>query len=202
MRLASILLGLVAAASWSLPAAAHEVVYEANLSGGAVSPPSGSLGTGFVRITIDLDVLTMRVQASFSGLTGATTAAHIHCCLVQGGPANVVAATQIPAPASFPLGVTAGAYDQTLDISVASSYNPQFVTDHGTLGDALDAMLNGLSGGTAYFDVHTSASAGGEIRGNLRSAPTVESLPFGFAVALAVALPVAAALRARARAVP
>ncbi len=61
--------GLLAAAL-ALPAAAHEVVYETTLSGANESPANGSLGTGFVRITVDLDVLSMHVETTFSGLSG------------------------------------------------------------------------------------------------------------------------------------
>jgi hypothetical protein len=160
----------------ALPATAHEVVYEATLSGANESPANGSLGTGEVVVTVDLDILTMHVQASFSGLGGTSTAAHIHCCLTNGGPLNVSVATTTPTFPGFPLGVTAGTYDQIFDLSQASSYNPAFVTANTDLSGALNALLNGLAGGATYFNIHTSTFGGGEIRGFLQAVPEPQVL--------------------------
>ena len=176
MRLAAAICGSLLAAALSLPAAAHEVVYEAQLSGANESPASGSLATGFVRVTIDLDVLSMHVEANFADLGSPSTAAHIHCCVTSGGPPNVGVATQVPTFPGFPSGVLSGAYDQTFDLAQASSYNPAFVTANVTLGDALNALLNGLAAGNAYFNIHTTSFTGGEIRGNLRAVPEPEVL--------------------------
>ncbi|MFI5314591.1 MAG: CHRD domain-containing protein [Myxococcota bacterium] len=165
---------LIAAAA--LPAAAHEVVYEATLSGGNESPANASPGIGTVKVTIDLDVLSMEVQADFSGLQGTSTAAHIHCCLVPSGPLNVGVATAVPSFPGFPTGVTSGSYDQTFDLSQASSYNPAFVTANTDVSGALNALLNGLAGGATYFNIHTSTSPGGEIRGFLQAVPEPELL--------------------------
>ncbi len=174
MRVAAALWGALLAAAVSLPAAAHEVVYETTLSGANESPANDSLGTGFVRVTVDLDVVSMRVEASFSGLGGPSSAAHIHCCLVGGGPPNAGVATQLPSFPGFPLDVTAGSYDQTFDLALASSYNPAFVTAAGSLGNALNALLLGLDGDTAYFNIHTSLFPAGEIRGILHPVPEPE----------------------------
>jgi hypothetical protein len=176
MRFSAALCGALLTAALSLPAAAHEVVYETTLSGANESPVSNSLGTGFVRVTVDLDVLSMLVEATFSGLSGTTTAAHIHCCLVDGGPLNVGVATQVPTFPGFALGVTSGSYDQTFDLSQASSYNPAFVTAQGTLGAALNALLLGLDDEATYFNIHTTAFPGGEIRGILHPVPEPELL--------------------------
>jgi len=74
----------------------------------------------------------MRVEISFSGLTGTTTASHIHCCeATPGANANVMVATTTPTFPGFPLGVTSGSYDQTFDLTNAGSYNPDFITAHG-----------------------------------------------------------------------
>jgi hypothetical protein len=40
-------------------------------------------------------------------------------------------ATTLPTFAGFPLGVTSGTYINTLDLTLASSYNPAFVTANG-----------------------------------------------------------------------
>src|SRR5215472_16511485 len=88
------------------------LVFDANLNG--PNEPSPSLGTGFTVVTIDTVLQTLRVQVSFTGLTSGTTASHIHCCIPPGGTAIV--ATTTPTFPGFPLGVTAGTYDQTFDL--------------------------------------------------------------------------------------
>lgn len=154
------------------PTAKATTIYFGTLSGANESPPSGSLGTGFARVTIDLGALTMRVEADFSGLGSGTTAAHIHCCLVSGGPLNVGIATTVPTFPNFPLGVTAGTYDQTFDLTSAATFNPSFVTDNGgTVDGARAALLNGLDAGAAYFNIHTTNFTSGEIRAFLSIVP-------------------------------
>ncbi len=46
-------------------ARAHDRIYTASLSGPEESPANASPGTGYVTVTIDLDLFTMRVEASF-----------------------------------------------------------------------------------------------------------------------------------------
>src|SRR5262245_5404657 len=76
-------------------------------------------GTGAVQVDLDDVAHTMRVQANWSGLSGTTTIAHIHAptALPLTGTANV--ATQLPSFSAFPVGVTAGTFDQTLDLTLA-----------------------------------------------------------------------------------
>jgi len=107
------------------------------------------------------------VDVTFAGLLGPTTASHIHApVLVPGGNAGV--ATTTPTFAGFPLGVTSGTYLNTLDLTLASSYNPAFVTAHGGTPAGAEAALAGaLLNGEAYLNIHTTAFPGGEIRGFL-----------------------------------
>ena len=77
----------------ALPVAAHESVYFADLSGPNEAPPNASPGTGWARVTIDFDLVTMHVEASFSGLLGTTTASHIHCCTAAPDSGTLRAAT-------------------------------------------------------------------------------------------------------------
>jgi hypothetical protein len=154
----------------SVPAAAHEQVYAAPLLGSSEVPPNASPGNGTTTVTIDFDLFTMRVEATFADLIGTTTAAHIHCCIDPGANAGV--ATQLPSFEGFPLGVTSGTYDHTFDMALASSYNPAFVTANGgTVATAFNALVAGLDAGQAYLNIHTSAFGGGEIRGLLTPVP-------------------------------
>jgi hypothetical protein len=123
-------------------------------------------GTGTAFVTLDTTALTMHVIVSFSGLLANTTASHIHCCGPLGTSQGV--ATTVPTFAGFPLGVTSGFFDQTLDMTLASSYNPAFVTAHGgTIAQAQADLFAGIIAGEAYLNVHSSLFPGGEIRGQL-----------------------------------
>jgi hypothetical protein len=167
---------LGAVVAFASPSYAHTVVYEAPLSGPAESPPNTSPGTGFARVTLDLDLATMEVAVTFSGLVGTTTASHIHCCTTVPGVSTAGVATQTPTFTLFPLGVTSGTYDHTFDLASASSYNPAFVTAQGgTVDGAMNALLVGLDAGKAYLNIHTSFRTGGEIRGFLHAVPEPET---------------------------
>src|SRR2546430_10646099 len=150
-------------------ASAAILIFDAAL-GNFESPPTGSPGTGFAQVTIDTAANTMDVMVTFSGLTSGTTASHIHCCIAPGGNAGV--ATTTPTFTGFPSGVTSGTYDHTFDMSLATSYNPAFVTANGgTVVSAEAALLGGLSAGDAYLNIHTTAFPNGEIRGFLHAVP-------------------------------
>lgn len=172
MKISASLTALLLTGMLAAPATAHEIVYLTSLSGPAEVQPNNSPGTGSGRVTLDFDTLSMRVEATFSGLLGTTTASHIHCCTTQPltGPAGV--ATQVPSFSGFPLGVTAGSYDHTFDMFDVASYNPAFVTANGgTLAGAFAALAGGLDGGRAYLNIHSSSFPGGEIRGFLQPVP-------------------------------
>jgi CHRD domain/PEP-CTERM motif len=152
----------------AMPASAAQFVFSATLSGAQENPVVVTPGTGFAIITIDDVSNTMRVQTTFSGLLGNTTASHIHCCAAFGANAGV--ATQTPTFAGFPLGVTSGTYDNTFDMTLAGSYNAAFLNNAVNLGNVATAratLFNGIAAGRAYLNVHTSQFPGGEIRGQL-----------------------------------
>ena len=152
-------------------ASAAILIYDAEL-GNFESPPTGSPGTGFAQVTIDTAANTMDVMVTFSGLTSGTTASHIHCCTALPGTGTAGVATTVPTFTGFPLGVMSGTYDHTFDMSLASSYNPVFVTNNGgTVASAEAALLAGLSAGDAYLNIHTTNFGGGEIRGFLTAVP-------------------------------
>ena len=168
---------------------AHEVELSAVLTGPAESPANASPGIGTAFVTLDLDLVTMRVQVDFSGLVGTTTASHIHAPTLVAGTGTAGVATQTPTFPNFPLGVTSGSYDQTIDLTVASSYNSAFITSSGgTVSDALNALIFSLEDGKAYLNIHTSAFPGGEIRGFLTQVP--EPCSFGLAICAALGVAV------------
>ena len=161
--LSAILLGLTATAAQAIP-----ITYTAVLSGANENPAITTDGTGFATVTYDATTHLLTVDVTFSDLTGLTTASHIHCCAVP--PANAGVATTTPTFAGFPLGVTSGTYFNTLNLTMASSYNPAFVTAQGGIAAAEAALANGLGSGMTYLNVHSSFATGGEIRGTLTAA--------------------------------
>lgn len=167
------LLGLAAV----LPAAAAVINYAGTLSGSLENPPNASPGTGTAFVTVDTATNTMRVQATFSGLLGTTTAAHIHCCATA--PSNAGVATQTPSFIGFPLGVTSGTFDNTFDMLLASSYNAAFLNNATNLGNTATAwvtLYTGMAAGQTYFNIHTNVFPGGEIRSFLTTVPEPGSL--------------------------
>lgn len=126
----------------------------------------GSTGTGFGVFTYDDAAHTLRIQASFSGLAGVTTVAHIHgnTATPFTGTAGVIVLP--PSLPLWPVGVTSGSYDQLIDLTLASSFSAAYVTANGgTLAGAESALLGAMRTGRAYFNIHTSFAGGGEIRG-------------------------------------
>lgn len=149
-------------------ASAAPILFVADLTGAAESPPSGSPGTGFAMVTIDPVAHTLHVVATFQDLVGTTTASHIHCCTATPGAGLAGVATAVPTFPGFPLGVTSGAYDVTFDTSLASTWNPSFITAHGgTVAGAEADFFAGMIAGQTYLNIHTSFKPGGEIRGFL-----------------------------------
>lgn len=151
------------------------VTFTATLSGAQEFPPTGSPGTGSALLDWNTDSHELRVRATFSGLTGLTTASHVHASAPLGANAGV--ATTTPTFPGFPLGVTAGTYDATLNLLSASSFNAAYITAHGTLAQAESDLFAALNAGLAYFNIHTSTFGGGEIRGQL--APVAATVPDG-----------------------
>ncbi len=181
----------------SLAAAASAVplVVSATLSGEAENPDVVTDGTGWAVVTYDPDAHTLRVQVEFSGLTGMTTASHIHAPINPMNNNNAGVATQTPSFTGFPLGVTSGSYDHTFDLTDPTSWNASFITANGgTVAGAEVAFAGYLADGRAYLNVHSTYAPGGEIRGDLKA----DAVPDTAALVWLLA-PVLAGLSAMAR---
>lgn len=186
-RVCAVLLLLLASA---MPAAAAPIVFTTVLSAEA---PVVSGGTGTATVTIDDVAHTMRVETTFSGLTGLVTVSHIHVIndLNDANTAdlNGPVYTTTPTFPGFPAGVTAGQYDQTFDMTMASSYNAALLNNAAIAGStalAEDVLFAAIMDGRAYLNIHSSFAPGGEIRGFLQPAavPEPASLTlFGLALA-------------------
>ena len=120
------------------PSMAATMTFKAALSGKSEVPANTTAGTGEVAATYDTDTKKLTWKGSYSGLTGAATAAHFHGPAGEGKNAGVL----VPiSPATSPLEGSA------------------------TLSDA---QAKALMDGDMYVNVHTAANKGGEIRGQLK----------------------------------
>jgi hypothetical protein len=144
------------------------------MNGANESPPVTSAGTGFARFTLLGNILT--IQGSFSGLTGNTTVAHIHCCTAAALAGTVGVATTTPTFVGFPAGVTSGTFLLTLDLTQASSFNAAFVTANGGIDGARAALIGGMNNGRSYLNIHSTFAPGGEIRGFVSVVPEPSSV--------------------------
>ena len=153
------------------------ISYTVNLDGPSESPPNASPGSGSGTVTFNTTAHTMLVDFSFFGLLGTTTAAHIHAATAVPLTGTAGVATTTPTFAGFPLGVTAGTYNNTLDMTQASSYNPSYVTANGgTPASAEAALQTAAAAKEAYLNIHTATFPGGEIRGFLIPVPEPASV--------------------------
>jgi hypothetical protein len=120
---------------------AATTTFTADLKGSSEVPANTTTGTGSATVTLDSATNKITWNVTFSGLTGAATAAHIH------GPA--------------PVGKNAGVM---IWLSTKGQPAASPVSGSGTLTAAQAADL---MNGQCYVNVHTAANPGGEIRGQL-----------------------------------
>ncbi len=168
---------LVAALFFGSVAFSAPISYFANLNGFNESPVNASPGIGLAHVTIDVVTHTMLVEVTFSGLLAGDTASHIHCCTAAPEAGTAGVATSLPTFTGFPSGVTSGSYLKAFDMTLASSYNPAFVTAHGATTSTAEADLAvGMAAGKTYLNIHSSQFPGGEIRGFLEPVPEPSTL--------------------------
>jgi hypothetical protein len=151
------------------------VTFTGTLTGPAESPPNASPGTGTTVVTYNAASHLLTVDVTFSGLQAGTTASHIHCCTATPNTSTAGVATQVPSFVGFPLGVTAGSFSNSFDLTLAANWNPAFITANGgTPATAEAALAAGLLSNRAYLNIHSTLYPGGEIRAFLTplAAPT------------------------------
>jgi len=117
---------------------AATVDYSADLKASSEVPPNGSAGVGQLMATYDTASKKLVYTATYNGLTGPATMAHFH------GPA---------AP-----GVNAGIVVPVKDMTPNTLHGETTLTD---------AQAADLAAGKWYFNIHTAANKGGEIRGQV-----------------------------------
>ena len=121
------------------PAAFAEMVnYKADLKASSEVPANDSKGTGALTATYDTASKKLTYSVTYKDLTGPATAAHFH------GPAAA--------------GVNAGVAVPVKEMV------PSPLNGEATL---TDEQAKQLSDGQMYFNIHTAANKGGEIRGQV-----------------------------------
>lgn len=183
MKYAAMLLVAALLTAAAATARAHEFLYDATLT---APPGSGSSGSGHVSILLDLDVITMEVDASFANLSSTTTAAHVRGSTAAPLTGTAPVASLSPTLTGFPVGVNSGTYIRTIDLTQAAAYDPGFIAaSGGTVSDALNALVFGMADGRTYFEIGTTASPEGGISGFLTPTPEPAALsPCAAAVAV------------------
>ena len=149
----------------SMAAPAQALVYTTTLG----PEVSGATGSGTAKITVDELANTMRVEVSFSGLSGTTTVAHIHGPTTIPGTGTAGVMTSTPTFPGFPPGVQSGSFDSIYDLLNSSTYGSTFFGNQGSsVVAARSTLLASLNSGSAYLNVHSTTYPGGEVRGFLQ----------------------------------
>jgi len=127
----------LAVALVSAPALAEMMKFKADLSGASEVPPTTSKGTGAIEATYDTATKTLTWSGTYADLTGPEAAAHFHGPAAAGVNAGVLVPVEAP----------------------ASPFKGSAVLT--------EAQAKAFTDGLVYFNVHTAANKGGEIRGQM-----------------------------------
>jgi hypothetical protein len=138
-RFSRTVLAAAALAVVSIGAQAATIPLKAELKASSEVPPKDSPSTGTLAGTLDTDTNEFKYHIEFSGLTGPAVGAHFHGPAAEGTNAK----PQLPIKAS----------QITSPIEGKGTLTPEQAKD--------------LADGKWYFNLHTSANPGGEIRGQI-----------------------------------
>ncbi len=131
------LVGTLAAALSSPVAWAAPKQFLANLNGGQETPPVNTTAFGVAHLTLDQSTNQLCFSITFTGLSSAETAAHIHGPAEPGVPAGILVA--------LPTG------------------NPK----NGCVGPLDKTTVKHLIKNLTYVNIHSTSFTGGEIRGQI-----------------------------------
>lgn len=189
----SLLSACVAALLAAASAQAAVIRYQASLT----PEVAGATGSGLVNVEYDTLARTLLIWADWTGLSGTTTVAHIHCCTAAPGFGTVGVAVTPGTLPGFAAGVSSGSYlSPLIDLTSEASFTTNFLIASGDLANAEAALIAGLDAGLAYFNVHTIAFPSGEIRGfPLKQAQAVPEPASWMLLASALALVLTAGRR-------
>jgi hypothetical protein len=131
-------LGFAALLALTPAAFAASETFTADLKAASEVPPNDSKGSGTLTATYDTATKKLTYTVAYKDLSGPAAAAHFH------GPADAKTNAGVVVP--------------------VKEMTPGTLKGEATLTDAQAADLEG---GKWYFNVHTAANKGGEIRGQV-----------------------------------
>jgi hypothetical protein len=135
-------ISLIVAATMAAAGVANAATlhFTTTLKGADEVPANDTSGSGQVKADLDTGTKALTYKVTYSGLTGPATMAHFH------GPAGpgVNAPPVVPVPASALASPMSGTATLT------------------------DDQVADLKAGKWYFNIHTAAHPGGEIRGQMK----------------------------------
>jgi hypothetical protein len=131
-------LGFAALLALTPAAFAASETFTADLKAASEVPPNDSKGSGTLAATYDTATKKLTYTVTYKDLSGPAAAAHFH------GPADAKTNAGVVVP--------------------VKEMTPGTLKGEATLTDAQAADLEG---GKWYFNVHTAANKGGEIRGQV-----------------------------------
>ncbi|PYN07225.1 MAG: hypothetical protein DME06_17560 [Candidatus Rokuibacteriota bacterium] len=151
----------------------HSEHIQAELIGYQEVPSVNTVASGEFRATISGDRQSIDYELTFSGLQAPVTQSHIHVAQLSVNGSVVIwlcQTTSAPAPASVsaltpmcPQSGTITGIITAANVIAGSMASQQLAAGH--LADVVAAIRAGV----AYANVHTTVSAGGEIRGQIRA---------------------------------
>lgn len=121
--------------------------YFADLNGAQENPPVATAATGKGTAVISADASTITYLITYSGLSGTANASHIHTGAVGSNGGVILPLVVGPSPMSGTL--------TSANFAASGSVT--------TFAQAVAA----IRAGTTYFNIHTTANPGGEIRGQI-----------------------------------
>jgi len=130
-----------------------------------------SPGTGSASVFYNDLLHTLTVGVSFSGLTNTstgTTVSHIHA--ITPSPFSGTAGVAVPF-AGFPSSVRSGTYSNVIDLTLTGSWQSGFLSGYPNTAAAETALFGAMNSGQTYWNIHSGAFPGGEIRGFLVAIP-------------------------------
>ena len=130
-------LTLACLSALALSACTAPMTFQGPMTGAYEVPPKSTQGVGTVIATVYPSTKAMTYVVEYKNLSGPATAAHIH------GP---------------------GAVGTNAPVVIPAVVAPAKIIGGATL---TDAQMADLMAGNYYFNIHTAANPGGEIRGQM-----------------------------------
>lgn len=149
---------LAALALTATAASAQVIQMTAVLSSGDETPALLSGAVGTAEVGVDVTNKELSVTLRVFNLPTASTAGHIHV-----GPKGVAGPIVIDFP-NIP--------GRTGDFAITFRVNQSAMRVQSALGiNTMDDVIQAITGGNAYVNIHSTTNPGGEIRGQLALAP-------------------------------